>query len=147
MTGIAGGAIDDVVALASGKVPTGSSRTLAERPAVQEAVARATAQLEAARAYVRAVSEESWSLAESGVELGPGSRARLRMAATHAAGTSVDVVTAMFRVAGGSAVYRRSSLEGRLRDVNTAAQHMMVAQPTWELAGRMLLGAGGADRL
>jgi hypothetical protein len=27
-----------------------------------------------------------------------------------------------------------------MRDIHTATQHMMVAQPTWELAGRVLLG-------
>jgi hypothetical protein len=31
-------------------------------------------------------------------------------------------------------------LQRQLRDVHTATQHMMVAQPTWELTGRVIAG-------
>ena len=146
MLGIAGGAIDDVMALATDKVPTGSRRTLAERPSVQDAVARSTAQLEAARTYLHFESDRGWERARHG-EIDPMTRTRLRMAATHAADASTEVVERMFRVAGGTAIYRTSRLEQRLRDINTAAQHMMVAQPTWEMAGRALLGLGEHDQL
>jgi alkylation response protein AidB-like acyl-CoA dehydrogenase len=67
-------------------------------------------------------------------------RARLRGAATHAVDASRQAVDLMYGLAGGSAVYTGSPLQRHLRDIHTATQHMMVAQPTWELAGRVMLG-------
>jgi alkylation response protein AidB-like acyl-CoA dehydrogenase len=147
MLGIARGAIDDVLSLAADKIPTGSKRPLAQRAVVQDALARSTAQLDAARAYLRFEAERAWSSADSGGAVDAMTRTRLRMAATHAGDAATDVVERMFRVAGGTAIYRTSRLEQRFRDVNTAAQHMMIAQPTWEMAGRVLLGLGEHDQL
>lgn len=52
----------------------------------------------------------------------------------------MEVVDAAHRLGGAGALYRGSGLERRLRDVHTAAQHMMVAPATLELSGRLLLG-------
>ncbi len=147
MLGIARGAIDDLIELATEKVPTGSRRTLAERPAVQQAIAQSEARLGSARAYMRDRIGEAWDLAVDGHPVEGTTRAGLRMAATHAAETAVDVVESMFRAAGGTSIYRTSRLERRFRDVNTAAQHMMVSQPTWEVVGRALLGVGDHTQL
>ena len=45
-----------------------------------------------------------------------------------------------YTLAGGTSVYRSSPLQRRFRDVHVITQHMMVAAPTYELAGRVLLG-------
>ncbi len=135
--GIARGAIDQLVDLAGAKIPTGSKRRLADRGAVQEAVARAEAMVGAATLYLfdsTAVSSFPATLEE---------RARLRAAATYAVDVSRQAVDLMYGLAGGSAVYTRSPLQRHLRDIHTATQHMMVAQPTWELAGRVMLGMEG----
>ena len=68
-------------------------------------------------------------------------RARLRLAATHAAAASAAAVAAVYHAAGGSSIYTTSPLERRFRDVHTLRQHMIVGPATWELAGRVLLGA------
>ena len=62
------------------------------------------------------------------------------MAATTATTQSAAAVDALFRVAGGTAVYTSSPLQRLLRDVNVASQHAMVAPRTYELIGRMALG-------
>jgi alkylation response protein AidB-like acyl-CoA dehydrogenase len=67
-------------------------------------------------------------------------RARLRAAATHAVDCSRQATDLMYGLGGGSAVYATSPLQRHMRDIHTATQHMMVAQPTWELVGRVLLG-------
>jgi len=64
----------------------------------------------------------------------------LRLAATHATASAVRVVDAMYEAGGGTSIYETSPLQRRFRDVHVMTQHMMVAQPTWELAGRILLG-------
>lgn len=139
-TGIARGALDDVIALAAERKPAGSSRSVAERATTQERVAEATASVRAAGAGVEASIATAWSTAESGAPLSADDRAGLRLASTHAAQAAVGVVGACHRLGGARALYRGSTLERRQRDVHTAAQHMIVAPPTLELAGRVLLG-------
>ena len=139
-TGIARGALADVVALAAERKPAGSSRALGERETTQQAVATAIAALRAAKSGIEAAIERAWLVAESGERLGLHERAALRMASTHAAQTAVAVVDSAHRLGGAGALYRGNGLERRLRDVHTAAQHMVVAPATMELAGRVVLG-------
>lgn len=139
-TGIARGALDDLIAGADERKPAGSSRSLAERATTQEAAAAATAGLRAASAGVDAAIEAAWLVASRGDPLGLGERAGLRMASTHAAQAAVGVVGTAHRLGGAGALYRGNPLERRLRDIHTAAQHMVVAPATLELAGRVLLG-------
>lgn len=139
--GIARGALDDVLALAGVRIPTGSRRTMAERPAVQAEMAAAEARLRAARALLHEAVDEAWVVATQTAEVPVERRAALRLAATHAALTGADVTTAAYRLGGGSSVYEsRSPLPRRFRDAHTATQHMLVAPATNELAGRLLLG-------
>lgn len=138
--GTARGALRDVVDLAGAKTPTLSMRKLAERPATQSEVARADTQVAAARTLLLDAIERCWGAAAGGGELALDLRARLRMAATHAVESSAQAVDAAYRLAGGSAIYDTSPLQRRFRDVHAATQHLLVAPPTWELAGRALLG-------
>ena len=140
MLGIARGAIDELLDLASEKVPTGSRRRLAERPHTQAAIASSEARLLAARRLLCETSAEAYELAADEGRIDDVAKARLRMAATFAAETSVAVVDAMYEVGGGTSVYETWGLARRFRDVHTASQHMAIAPPTWELAGRILLG-------
>ncbi len=143
-TGIATGAMADLVRVATERTPLGSSRSLAERGTAQEAIAAAEAALRAARAGVGAAIGSAWSHARDGVPLGAEARLGLRLAATHAAETAVDAVDLAHRMSGSGGLYRGRA-ERRLRDVHTAAQHMIVAPATLELAGRVMLGVADAD--
>ncbi|MFM7737426.1 MAG: acyl-CoA dehydrogenase family protein [Alphaproteobacteria bacterium] len=138
--GIARGAIDDLVALANEKVPTGGRRRLAERSATQADVARAEALVSGARAHVRDAIGAAWERAVRGDELGMRDRALLRLAATDAVRRSAEAVDLMYETGGGSAIHDASPLSRRFRDVHVATQHVMVAKPTYEVAGRVLLG-------
>ena len=131
--GIARAAINEAAELAGAKVPTGSKRRLIDRPAVQEAMARAETMVAAARCYLL-------DLASPGPSVSLEDRARLRMAATFAVSMSREAVDLMYTAAGGSSLYTRSPLQRQFRDVHAATQHMMVGQPTWELAAKALLG-------
>jgi alkylation response protein AidB-like acyl-CoA dehydrogenase len=138
--GIARGALDDLVALAGGKVPTGGRRTLAERATVQAEVARAEAAVRAARALLDEAIGEAWERAVADGSVDAQRRAGLRLAATHATTAGLQATETAYRLAGGSALYDASPLQRRLRDVHAATQHMLVAPATWELTGRLLLG-------
>ncbi len=139
-TGIARGALAETLAAAGSRKPQGSGRSLAERGTTQERVAGAEAALRAARAGLGAAIDCAWETAASGAPLGLDDRLGLRLAATHAARAAVEVVDACHRLGGAAALPRGSALERRLRDIRTAAQHMIVAPATLELAGRALLG-------
>ena len=121
-------------------MPQGGQRTLAQRPAVHEAVARAEAQWRGARAYVSEAIDAAWHQAARGDALDVAARRDLRLAITHTVYTAAAVVDRMHTLGGGDAVFAASPLQRCLRDVHVATQHMMVAEPTFELTGRLLLG-------
>ncbi len=139
--GIARGAIDDLVALATQKTPSGSRRRLADRSHVQMEVAQAAAELAAAEAFIAGEVGRAWDAADEGTQPDVGARARLRLAATHATRTAARVVDRMYDAGGGTSIYATSPLQRAFRDVHAATQHMVVAPATYELAGRVLLGA------
>jgi alkylation response protein AidB-like acyl-CoA dehydrogenase len=138
--GIARRAIDELVALAGGKTPTGSRRVLAERPTAQVQVSEATALVRAGRAFlVEAVDAASNAARRSGA-ISVAMRADVRLAATNATLAAAKAVDLMYNAGGGTAVYATSLLQRCFRDVHVVTQHLMVAPATYELTGRLLFG-------
>jgi alkylation response protein AidB-like acyl-CoA dehydrogenase len=138
--GNAQAAIDELVALAGGKVGAGSTRTLAERAPTQASVAAAEASLRAARALYYEAIEAAWQAAQAEGPVSVALRNGLRLAATHAVRTSAEVTRSMYDLAGGSAIYDGSPLQRRFRDAHTATAHFQVNEASRELPGRILLG-------
>lgn len=138
--GLARAAIDELVEIAGGKTPTGSTRPLATRSSAQADVARAEALWRSARAYYYETIEAAWQSALAGGRIDTIARRDIRLATTHATRASAEAVDLMYHLAGGTSVYRRSPLQRIFRDVHVATQHMMVGTSTLELAGRLLLG-------
>jgi alkylation response protein AidB-like acyl-CoA dehydrogenase len=137
--GNARGAIEDLVELASAKKGLGSTRTLAERPATQAAVATADSALSAAQALYYQAIDAAWLASQDGEGVSVQARNGLRLAATHATRTSADVVRDMYDLAGGTAIYDSSPLQRRFRDAYTATAHFQVNEASRELPGRILL--------
>lgn len=138
--GIARSAVDELTGLAVAKIPGGSRKRLAERAVVQMHVAEAEAALRSARAFLLETIGDAWETARARGEISLQQRALLRLAATHATTSAATVVDLMYNAGGGTSVYATSPLQRRFRDIHVVTQHMMVAQPTYELAGRVLLG-------
>lgn len=138
--GIARGAIDTLVELAGGKTPQGSSKPLALRAKAHLDVSQAEALIRSARAYLMETIEAAWEAASKDGEITVAHRRDIRLATTHAAQSAARAVDLMYTLAGGSSVYRNSSLQRQFRDVHVATQHMMVSDATYELTGRLLLG-------
>ena len=138
--GLARRALDEFVALASAKKPVLSSRTVAERPAVQGQLAQAEAELGAASAFLRELAGQAWQRACEGEPPRPEQRRRLRLAASHAMGRAAACVDVCYHAGGGSAIWEDSALQRCFRDVHVATQHAMVAPRTFEPLGRMRLG-------
>ncbi len=138
--GLARAAIDELVEVAAGKTPSGSSRTLAERPASQSEVSKAEAALRSVRAYYYEVIEEAWQAAREHGAISVEHRRDVRLATTWATRQCAGAVDRMYHLAGGTSIYRASPLQRIFRDVHVATQHMMVSPPTLELTGRLFLG-------
>jgi alkylation response protein AidB-like acyl-CoA dehydrogenase len=139
-TGVAREALQHFIDEASAKVPQAGSRPLSARATVQDAVARAEAQLQSARCYLLASVDAAWQAAQQPSELPLALRRDLRLAASHATHTAAELVARLYTLAGGSAVFAASPLQRALRNVQVATQHMMVGDATFELTGRLLLG-------
>jgi indole-3-acetate monooxygenase len=138
--GIAERAVEAFTALAGSKVPTGSRRSLAQRGSAQKDLARATALVASSRAYTSAVIDRAWERAAAGGRLDLAAKAELRLAASNNAWAAAEAVDLLYHAGGGSAIYDANPLQRCFRDVHVVTQHLMVAQPTFEVVGKVMLG-------
>jgi alkylation response protein AidB-like acyl-CoA dehydrogenase len=138
--GIARAALDELTEIAQTKMPTLYMQVLADKPVVQVDLARAEAELGAARAYLFEAVEEIWDAVRSGRTPTPRQIAQGRIAATHSAETAARVTRTASRLAGGSAIYNASPMQRHARDAEAVTHHFTVAPYSWEEAGRVLLG-------
>lgn len=144
--GIARGAIEDFIELASHKALTfksptaGKAGTLRDEPYAQGAVAQAEALVSSARGFVFEAFGDLWDTMANGDPPSPRQRARGRLAMVHASASCLQAVELLYKANGGSSVYAGNAFDRRLRDMQTANQHTVVSLKTWEVTGRVLLG-------
>ena len=138
--GIAQGALADIRALATGKVPLLAGGPLAASPTFHRELATADAQLRAGRALVHECAEGAWVTASARSEFTLEQRARIRAAAAWAVDTAAAVVTSAYRAGGGTSLFVDSPLQRRLRDIHAVTQHFLVRPDTLTMAGAVLAG-------
>lgn len=114
--------------------------SLASRPAVQRLIGEGHLRLRAARTLALELNESAWQMVCTGETLPTQLQGELRAVATQCTDVALDVVTQAFRCAGGGAIYQRNILQQCLRDMNAAAQHLMVSDIAYENLGQMILG-------
>jgi alkylation response protein AidB-like acyl-CoA dehydrogenase len=137
--GIAQGAIEASVEMAQSKPAVVGKGPLSDQPVIQASVAEAVALVSSSRAWLHAAVQDTWDATTKG-SVSLRARAELLLAALNATRRSAEAVQSVYTMGGGSANYRRSSLQRSLRDVHAVTQHVGVAPQQWEEAGRMLLG-------
>jgi alkylation response protein AidB-like acyl-CoA dehydrogenase len=143
--GIARGALDAFADLAATKVRARYTTVLRDDPIIQTLVGRSEAKIRAARAFLFETVADVWeSVVTTGVGTSDG-QAMVRLASVHAAETAVEVVEALWRAAGTSAIVVGSPFDRRLRDVMVASQNVSISPLHIAGTGRMLLSraAGG----
>jgi indole-3-acetate monooxygenase len=143
--GIARGAVEGFVEMASRDASTASTALLRDRSSVQSCVGQAEAILNSARTYVIGAVERAWvATCEGGID--PAQEiAQARLAITHSIHEAARVVTLLFRAAGTNAIYTRNPLERHFRDIHVAEQHNAAFQVHYESAGKVLLGLRPTD--
>jgi len=143
--GIARGAIESFIELATCTSSTVSPILLRDRPFVQTRVAEAEAILSAARAYVVEAVGTAWEAVCAGVPDLNRAIAQARLASTHGMHEAVRAVDLVFHAAGTNAIYRTHPLERYFRDIHVAVQHNAAFPAHIESAGKVLLGLRPSD--
>ncbi len=138
--GIAHGALDDIVALATDKVPLLAPASLAANPMFQVELAIADTEFRAARGLLHDVARAAWDMAVAGEPFDNVQRARMRATAVWVTERAAAVVDAAYRAGGGSSLYADCPLQRRLRDVHAVTQHFLVKRDTMTTAGAILAG-------
>jgi alkylation response protein AidB-like acyl-CoA dehydrogenase len=133
-------AIEEVSALAQGKVPVAASTVLRERASAQAKLAQAEAILRAGRVFLYDTLSETWAATIAGEPLLLRHKADVQLAMTHAVQSAVQAVELMYRMAGTSGVYTRSPLERYFRDVQVLRHHAFGAETRYETVGQVYLG-------
>jgi len=122
--GMARGAVDEVQRLIADGV--GSTRgAIANDPLALADYAMADTRLRAARAAIADACGRAWEAAERGERASKQVQAQVMLALNHGCEVAVEVTGTCHRLGGGKAAYAGSTLLRRLRDVETARQHMM----------------------
>ena len=139
LLGLGSASIDALIGLSRNKPVVDPGPGIAERPAALAAIAEHQARIAAARELLQARVEKLWKEAEAGRRPVNGI-AEVFGAAHHAMAQGRAAVSAMYALAGASALYTSSPLERAHRDMHAMAAHV-ISQPLWlEDTGRVALG-------
>lgn len=146
--GIAQGALEDVVAfIKTKKQRLYASASLAETPLVQFRLGHAESTLRAARAFLHSEAERLWQLSKDNSEHeAQGTKdpndlmTRVLAADSWIAETCAEIVDRCYTVGGGQAIYEKSSLQRRLRDIHTLTQHASLSESAFTRSGAALVG-------
>jgi alkylation response protein AidB-like acyl-CoA dehydrogenase len=137
--GIGARALDELAASAARPATLGN-QSLSAQSHLQLGLARATATLGSARAYLHDQVGRLWDVVLAGSRPTLLQRAEGRLAAHNATAEAARAVDLAFTAAGGSAVYSDAPLQRCLRDVHVATQHAMVSPRLLETFARVRLG-------
>jgi len=138
--GMARGAMDTFVGLATGSGSTTAPTLMRDRAPIQTTVGEAEAIISGARAYVLNAVSALWEAALKGAS-DPGPQIlQARLAVTHAMRESVRAVDLLFYAAGTNAIHERNGLELFFRDIHTAGQHIAALHANFEYGGQALMG-------
>lgn len=145
--GLARTALDTLVDTAAAKSRGygEAASKLALRATVQRAIGHSEVALGAARAHALALNEQAWTCVCDGQEVPARLHAALRASATYCTEVATEVITTAFRYSGAGAVYAQHVLQRCLRDVNVAAQHLLVSDRSYENLGQFALGLDDAN--
>jgi alkylation response protein AidB-like acyl-CoA dehydrogenase len=138
--GIAQGFLDRFKDIALEKKPRRVTKPISENPVVQDEIARSTAKLESARAYLRNSVDAAWREAEQSGAATIEQRMAIRLAATHAIHEAKAVVDILFDTGGTSSIFANAPFERRFRDIHAVALQIQGRKTNFETVGAWLMG-------
>lgn len=137
--GLARAALDEVSRMAGGSGITGAPK-LADRAYVRIEIAKAEAQLAAARGFFYGATEQVWDSILKGNPVTAEQTSLLRLSAIHVSQAGAAVVQSAYGLAGTTAIYLRHPLQRYLRDAMVVTQHAFLSEGLYDGAGSVFLG-------
>ncbi len=144
--GIARAMLDDLKALAQGKTPSHTQRTLRDSPVMHHLVAENEAKLRSARAFVlETIRDGEDCIARTG-SLDLDNKVMMRLATTTAIKRAKEVAEFAYHEAGATAIFASNPFERRMRDIHASAQQIQGRTGHIETCGQHFLGLSVAAR-
>ena len=145
--GMARRALDTIIEIADTRRRgfTPDPMALSSRATFQRDLGICQLKLQAVRALAAETFEETWTTVCAGQIISPQLHAKARAVGTYSTEVAVEVVSTAFRYGGGSGVFLTNRLQGCLRDMETAAQHLLVSSSAYENHAQFILGQPGAN--
>ena len=138
--GLARAALDVSNQMAGGRKTTTGAPQLADRAYYRIELAKAEAQLRAARAFFYETTDNVWQSILAGNEVTPEQVSLLRLSATQIARDGADVVNRAYRLGGTMAIYRTHPLQRLMRDAMVVTQHAFLGEGNYDGAGAVFVG-------
>lgn len=138
--GVARAALDYLADMASGRFSVTGAPALADRPLAQMQMAKAEAELRAARAWFYEAMESAWASVLAGDAVSVEQINLLRLSSTHATRVAADVARTAQMLSGMTGVYRTSPLARFVNDAQVVTQHAFMGDMTYQNAGAIFFG-------
>ena len=144
--GVARRALDEMVGLIKSKQRGyGKSSSVADRGVVQRAIGEGDLKLRAVRALAMEILADAWATLCRGERPSMAQQVDMRSVTVLAAETAVDIAAKAVRYGGGQAIFLDHVLQRCLRDLQTAAVHLLVSDTAFEQRGQLMLGREVVD--
>lgn len=138
--GVARAALDFAIEVGSGRTGVTGAPKLVDRGYYRVGIAEAEAALRSARAYFYEITEETWATVVAGDPATERQQAHLRLASSHLAQTSADVVNKVVHLSGTGAIFRHHPLQWLLGDAIVPQTHAFLGPSMFDAAGAVLMG-------
>lgn len=138
--GLARAALDLAVSMAGAAKIMPGAPTLANRAYYRSGLAHAEAMFRAARLFYYDTAQQAWNTIMAGDPISLEQHNLLRLSATHAAHTCLEVIQLIWRICGMGVVENTNRMPQIMRDALVVTQHAAVADTTLEAAGAILAG-------
>jgi alkylation response protein AidB-like acyl-CoA dehydrogenase len=138
--GIAQGALDAFVSMATEKTPAYTATLTADRATVQERVARAQALVQAGRHTLRATVADGWDAVQDGGRITGTGCVPMGLAASFALDSAAKAVDLLHESLGSTAFRDECPFQQRFRDIQTLRQNAISSWSRYESLGKLILG-------
>jgi len=138
--GIARGALDEVVAIASGRSSVRASAKSGDRAYAQIELAKAEGDLRSARSWFYEAIDDVWRTLLAGDTPTREQISLLRLSSTHGTQVAADVARRVQMLTGMTGMFESSPLAAQVRDVQMITQHTFLGETTYQNAGAIFFG-------
>lgn len=143
--GLARRVLDELVKMATTRSGQFRPVALSKRKVFHRFMGESDLKLRSARSLAIVLFEDVWQKVCTGESITLASQAELRAIATHMTDLAADIIAQSFRYGGAGTLLQPNIFERSLRDMNAAAQHILVSDSAYENHGMFQLGLPEAD--